>query len=277
MADDSIAAESAGADTGSVLVGTSGYSYQDWVGPVYPPDTPKQAFLVHYAREFSFTELNFSYYTQPRAATLERMIENTPEDFLFAIKAHRSLTHEIQEDSEAEIKRYREGIKPLLDSSRLAAVLLQFPFRFHYTPDRRRYLDRTCRSLEDLPLAVEFRNTEWFRESVCQAFRDRGITFVNVDAPKLPNLPEPSALVTSDTAYIRFHGRNRQQWWEGNATSRYDYLYSEEELSTWIDRIMAIVGKVKVLFIAFNNHFRGQAVTNARMLRSMLGKRIPVR
>ena len=95
---------------GSVVVGTSGYSYQDWVGPVYPPDTPKQAFLAHYSKEFSFTELNFSYYTQPRADTLERMIENTPEGFLFAIKAHKSLTHEIQEESETAVKRYREGI-----------------------------------------------------------------------------------------------------------------------------------------------------------------------
>lgn len=277
MAGDSIAGETIDAATGSVAVGTSGYSYQDWVGPVYPPDTPKQAFLAHYAKEFSFTELNFSYYTQPRAATLERMVENTPEDFLFAIKAHRSLTHEVQEHSEADIQRFRQGITPLLESSRLAAVLLQFPYSFHYTPDQRRYLDRTCRSLEDLPLAVEFRNTDWFRESVYRAFRDRGIAFVNVDTPDLPNLPEPTALVTSDMAYIRFHGRNREQWWGGDAASRYDYLYSEDELSTWIDRIMAIVGKVKVLFITFNNHFRGQAVTNARMLRTLLGKRIPVR
>jgi len=263
------------AETAQVRVGTSGYSYQDWVGPVYPPGTPKQDFLSHYAREFSFTELNFSYYSLPTASTTERMIQKTPKDFLFAVKAHKSITHE--PGAEQDVDRFREGIAPLADASRLAAVLLQFPYSFHYIREHRLYLDQVCRRMEALPLAVEFRNDEWHRDSVLEGFRERGITFVNVDAPALPRLPPATAAATADTAYIRLHGRNREQWWKGNATERYDYLYAEEELSEWIDRIMAIVGRAKVLLIAFNNHFRGQSFTNARMLRSLLGKRIPVR
>jgi uncharacterized protein YecE (DUF72 family) len=263
------------AEAAEVLVGTSGYSYQDWVGPVYPPGTPRRDFLSRYAEEFSFTELNFSYYSLPAASTLERMVEKTPESFLFAIKAHKSITHEPGTDE--DVDRFRAAVAPLAGAARLAAVLLQFPYSFHYTGERRVYLDRVCRRMEELPLAVEFRNDEWHRESVLQAFRERGIAFVNVDAPGLPRLPPPTAAATADTAYIRFHGRNREQWWKGDATSRYDYLYAPEELSEWIDRIMAVVGRAKVLLIAFNNHFRGQSFTNARMLRSLLGKRIPVR
>ncbi len=260
-----------------VLIGTSGYSYDDWIGPVYPAGTQKKDFLSIYASEFSMVELNFSYYTQPRASMLERMIQNTPDNFLFSIKGHKSLTHEINEDNRSEAAQFMQGIQPLVESSRLAAVLLQFPYRFHYTPDSRRYLNHICRLLEGLPLAVEFRNDEWFNESVYEAFKERSIALVNVDTPELPKLPKTTAEATSDMAYIRFHGRNRKQWWKGDRTSRYDYLYSEEELSGWIDRVMLLVRKTKLLLIAFNNHYRGQAVSNARMLKDLLKGKIPVR
>jgi uncharacterized protein YecE (DUF72 family) len=80
-----------------ILIGTSVYSYDDWVGPVYPPGSEKRDFLALYAREFPIVELNFSYYQQPSARTLERMVASTDAGFLFAVKAHRSMTHEIWE------------------------------------------------------------------------------------------------------------------------------------------------------------------------------------
>ena len=72
---------------------------------------------------------------------------STPPEFLFSIKAHRSLTHEPGEDLAAEVRRFREGIAPLAGSGRLAAVLFQFPYSFHYTPDSRRHLAGLCESL----------------------------------------------------------------------------------------------------------------------------------
>jgi uncharacterized protein YecE (DUF72 family) len=253
-----------------VLIGTSGYSYEDWVGPFYPRGLSKREYLRFYAAEFPVVELNFSYYTQPSASTLQRMIENTPEDFRFAIKAHQSLTHRRDEDLPKAIERFKEGIRPLVEAGRLAAILMQFPYSFHYDPECRRHLQRLCQSFADLPKAVEFRSGEWQRESVVRGLREVKAAFVNVDEPRLPKLPEPTELVSAELAYLRFHGRNAANWWKGDNVSRYDYLYSPEELSEWLPMIERMLAKARLLLVIFNNHSRGQAIQNARQLQGLL-------
>ncbi|MBN2737671.1 MAG: DUF72 domain-containing protein [Spirochaetales bacterium] len=254
-----------------ILILTSGYYYKDWVGPYYPENTPSNDYLKLYQRDFKAVELNFSYYTQPKADMLKRMVSGTGEDFLFSIKAHQSLTHEIDDagfQKNADV--YKMGIEPLVSAGRLAAVLFQFPYSYHYTDDNRRYLDCIHKSLKDLPLAFEFRNAQWITDSLIQGLTERGIAFVNVDEPDLNNLIKPSAYVTSNLGYIRFHGRNKENWWSGNNTSRYDYLYSEDELKPWVGKIIEMVQKVKILLIAFNNHYKGQAVKNALQLKKLI-------
>jgi len=257
-------------DKKRILIGTSGYSYEDWVGPFYPQGMQKRDFLGFYASEFPVVELNFSYYAQPSASTLERMLEKTPDGFRFAIKAHQSLTHKINEDFQKEVERYKEGIRPLAEAGRLAAVLFQFPYSFHYTPECRKHLQRLCDSFADLPKAVEFRGAEWQKESVYKGLRDVGAALVNVDEPRLPKLPKPTDVVSSDLAYLRFHGRNQANWWRGDNVSRYDYLYSGEELSEWLPMIERMLAKAQLLLVIFNNHSRGQAIQNARELQGML-------
>ena len=191
------------------------------------------------------------------------MMQQTPEDFLFSVKAHKSITHDRGPDSARHAEDFYHSLIPLKDENRLAAVLLQFPYSFHYTPRNRTYLSEILKPLEGLPLCVEFRNREWMLERVYEGFRKRGIAYVQTDQPELDNLPLPTATVTSDIGYIRFHGRNSENWWSGDNTSRYDYLYSRHELETWICRIEDIASKVKRLLIAFNNHHKGKAVQNA--------------
>jgi uncharacterized protein YecE (DUF72 family) len=256
-----------------ILIGTSGYSYEDWIGPVYPPGTDKRDFLSLYSRQFSVVELNFSYYQQPSARTLERMARSTADGFLFSVKAHKSMTHEIGESWEKDIAAFREGIRPLVDSKRLAAVLLQFPYSFAYAPETRSRLAGLCERLAGLPLAVEFRKSEWLRDSVFQGLRERGTALVSVDEPDLPKLLKPSTEVTAEFAYIRFHGRNAANWWTGDNATRYDYRYSEEELSEWVERIKAILEKARMLMIFFNNHRRGMAAQNAREMKALLEAR----
>jgi uncharacterized protein YecE (DUF72 family) len=257
-------------NTTRILIGTSGYSYDDWVGPVYPEGTAKGDFLSLYAREFPLVELNFSYYQQPAARTLARMVEATPEGFLFTLKAHRSMTHEIADTWEKDIAVFRQGISPLVDAGRLAAILLQFPYSFAYTPESRKRLGELCARLEGLPLAVEFRKSDWLKEQVFDGLRDRGVALVSVDEPDLPRLLRPASTVTADFSYVRFHGRNAANWWTGDNASRYDYLYKTEELAEWVDRIKAIIARARLLMIFFNNHRRGMAVQNARQFRELL-------
>ncbi|MBN2351962.1 MAG: DUF72 domain-containing protein [Spirochaetales bacterium] len=253
-----------------IFVGTSGYSYADWVGPFYPAGTAEKDFLGFYASQFSFVELNFSYYSMPSPPLIDRLAEKTGSDFVFAVKAHRSLTHEVTDGFERDLGAFREGVKPLAERGKLAAVLVQFPYSFHYNDQNRRRLDRLTRGLSGLPAAVEFRNAEWAQERVIEGLRERGAAFVNVDQPELPKLLKPGSLVTADHGYIRFHGRNKKNWWTGDNVSRYDYLYGEEELTGWIERIRSMLSLVRVLLITFNNHARGQAVQNARRLKELL-------
>ena len=147
-----------------ILIGTSGYYYQDWVGPFYPSGTGKEHFLSFYSRHFPFCELNFSYYQMPARGKLLAMINQTPPGFQFAIKAHKSITHERGPGSMEQAEEFFHAVRPMQDEKRLAAVLLQFPYSFHYSPENRRYLAEILKPLEGLPLCVEFRNREWMLE-----------------------------------------------------------------------------------------------------------------
>jgi uncharacterized protein YecE (DUF72 family) len=253
-----------------ILVGTSGYSYDDWIGPFYPPGTTRGDFLSLYAREFPVVELNFSYYQQPSPRMLERMVAGTPPGFTFALKAHRSMTHEIAESWEKDIDTFRGGIKPLVDAGRLTAVLLQFPHSFKYTPESRSRLAALCARLEGLPLAVEFRTSEWLKDQVLDGLAQRGVSIVSVDEPDLPRLLPPSTRTTGGLGYVRFHGRNKAQWWTGDNASRYNYLYNKDELGEWVQRVKQILEGVPLLLLFFNNHWRGNAAQNARVMRQLL-------
>ena len=255
---------------GSVYIGTSGYSYSDWVGPVYPVGTDRSQFLRKYSFMFPVVELNFSYYRQPDSALLERMADTTSDSFRFSIKGHKSITHIISDEWKSESKRFKEGVAALADRNRLASILLQFPFSFHYTEQNRVYLARLCDSLSPLPISVEFRNVEWHSERVIAAMRARNIGYAATDYPDLDGLPPAIAEATSDVGYIRFHGRNRENWWTGDNASRYDYLYSDDEIDEWIERIRRIASQTRTLIAVFNNHWRGQAVQNAVMLTDRL-------
>ena len=257
----------------SIYIGTSGYSYADWVGPFYPEGTKTSDFLKLYSAHFRMVELNFSYYRQPEASMLVRMVETTPDGFLFTIKAHKTVTHEVSADWQRDVATFRRGIVPLEESKRLCGVLMQFPYSFHYSPDNRRYLDAVCGEMGDIPLIVEFRNSEWQREQVYAGLRRRHIATAVADYPHIAKLPAADAVTTSDLGYVRFHGRNEENWWKGNNASRYDYLYSDSELDEWIGKIDQMSRNSHVLVLVFNNHWRGQAVNNADQLALLLQKR----
>ncbi len=256
-----------------IRFGTSGYSYKDWEGVLYPAGTPQSEYLHLYAQEFDIAELNFSYYKMPDAALSHRMAASTGNDFLFSIKGHQSLTHEGTPAAvNGTAATFLRGIAPIVDAGKLGVVLLQFPFSFHYTAENRTYVHTLCSLFGKLPLALEFRNRHWQRASVYDGLRERNITLVNVDEPNLPGLPEPTNLVTADTGYVRFHGRNKENWWKGDNVTRYDYCYSEAQLQEWVPRIQAMALQAAVILVVFNNHSKGQAVQNVRRIRELMGK-----
>ncbi|WP_455382212.1 DUF72 domain-containing protein [Salinispira pacifica] len=254
----------------SVLVATSGYSYKDWIGPVYPPGLRQPDFLAWYAERLPFVELDFSYYTMPNPRTLEAMVARTPDSFGFTLKAHRSMTHEREADPAEVVRTFLDRIAPFVESGRLLGLLLQFPFRFHYTTENRRYLAALCEGLSPHRLFVEFRNRDWHHDRVYDYMRERSLNLVLTDLPRLRELPDFEPVVTGPASYVRLHGRNRAEWWSGDNASRYNYRYSPEEVAELAAVIRAAAEKATLMLVAFNNHFGGNAFHNAVELEVLL-------
>ncbi|MFN8474894.1 MAG: DUF72 domain-containing protein [Anaerolineae bacterium] len=192
-----------------IYIGTSGYSYDDWVGPIYPEDIKKTDWLNYYAEHlFHTTEINFTYYRMPTARTLQGMERKTPPSFLFTIKAPQEITH--QRDKPEAFDQFTSALYPLLESNKLGCVLAQFPTSFHNTPENQDYLRELRPRLSDLPTVVEFRNREWITDEVEALLRECKLGFCAVDQPQFKTLVPPVAWVTGPIAYVRFHGRNYQ-------------------------------------------------------------------
>jgi uncharacterized protein YecE (DUF72 family) len=260
-----------------LLVGTSGYSYTEWVDAgFYPSGTKSGAMLPLYARHFPITELNFTWYQMPKGHVLERMHRQAPAGFRFAAKLTRTLTHEIDPDQWRGLAaQYRDGIAPLLQARKLVAVLLQFPPSFVRAPQSRRYLAALLDELNGLPLAVEFRHASWATDRVFAELERRRTTLVTVDEPELPGLFPGLDVVTNPALfYIRFHGRNAKGWRSGNMQKQFDYDYGDDELRQWTDgRIARMAHRANNGVIFFNNHVRAQAPRNAVKLINLLIER----
>jgi len=254
-----------------ILVGTSGYSYDDWRGPYYPLQLKKSDMLEYYAREFRYTEVNSTYYALPSQQAVARLAERTPPEFVFTVKAFKSLTHERQGGVAVDAGKFRFSIEPLVESSKLGAVLLQFPYSFKCCQENRGYLTRLRELLNGLPVAVEFRHASWEQSAVWEFLKDLGVAYVAVDEPHLRGLVGNSAELTTTFGYVRFHGRNAGNWWQHEqAYERYDYLYQEPELQEWIPRINNLARGADRIFVTFNNHYKGQSIINARMMQRLL-------
>ena len=260
-----------------LLVGTSGYSYAEWTDAgFYPPATKSGAMLPLYAQHFPITELNFTWYQMPKVHMLERMHRQAPAGFRFAAKLTRTLTHEIDPDQwRGQATQYRDGIAPLLQACKLAAVLLQFPPSFVRAPQSRHYLAALLDELDGLPLAVEFRHASWATDRVFAGLERHRTTLVTVDEPELPGLfPRLDVVTNPDLFYIRFHGRNAKGWRSGNMQKQFDYDYGEDELRRWTDdRIAKMARHANNGVIFFNNHVRAQAPRNAVRLINLLIQR----
>lgn len=254
----------------TILIGTSGFSYQDWVGSVYPADLPRREWLAFYSREFPTCELNFTYYRIPTAATLQGLAEKVPPGFLFSVKAYQGITHE-REEPQQQIKQFTEALTPLIAEGKFSCVLLQFPYSFHASRANLDYLQRVREWFGELPCVVEFRSRDWINEHTFATLRSLNLGFCCVDQPRFENLIPPIAVATAPIAYVRFHGRNREKWWQHEESwERYDYAYSDEELSEWVPKIRQLDAEASLTLVYMNNHWQGQAVGTARQLRTLL-------
>jgi len=253
-----------------LYLGTSGFSYDDWVGSFYPAGMPKREWLTYYAREFDTCEINSTYYALPKPSSLRAMAEKTGDGFLFSIKANQEMTHK-QEDNALVFKAFCDVLESIIAAGKLGCIVAQFPYSFGFYRRNCDYLGLLRERLGELPVVIEFRNARWLRKEVFDWLRQHGLGFCCVDEPRLPNLLPPLAEATNKIGYVRFHGRNSAKWWQHeHAYERYDYSYTPEELSEWLPRIQELDSVTEKTFVFANNHWRGQSISTIRQLRVML-------
>ncbi len=259
-----------------IYVGTCGYAYDDWLGGFYPATTRKSEMLSYYAGCFRAVEIDASFYGVLASATLARMDRATPPDFRFCFKAPRSLSHESERSASrvsTDAQAFVESVGPIARAGKLGCVLLQFPGSFRHSDSAVNYVRAVASSLQPLPLVVEFRNRAWQTPETHRLLCELDVGWCNVDMPEHKTLLHPGSDVTCGVGYVRFHGRNAANWWTGTNTTRYDYLYSAQELVPWTDRVAEIEDSAQTTFAFFNNHARGNAAHNAQAFVEMLRER----
>jgi uncharacterized protein YecE (DUF72 family) len=188
-----------------------------------------------------------------------------PSDFRFTAKLWQGFTHEGMARGQDETA-FRQAMAPLEEAGKLGALLRQFPYRFHHTPENRAY-----------PLVLEIRHRSWDRPQVYDFLRELGIGVCNIDQPQVSYSIGLTRVVTSPIGYLRLHGRNAAAWFaeDSRRDRRYDYRYTDEELDELIDVAQVIAQWARDTYLITNNHFRGQAALNALELRYHL-RREPI-
>jgi uncharacterized protein YecE (DUF72 family) len=274
-----------------IRIGTAGWSYKDWEGVFYPPEVQRKKVhaLEYLAHFFDVVEINTSFYghIRPELARLwVRKVAWNP-NFVFTAKLHRSFTHSpmavMEPTSAASIRptdedeaAAREGLDAIAGEGKLGALLIQFPVSFKNTSLNREYLERLLRQFIEYPRVVEVRHDSWDNADTLALFARQHVAFCNIDQPTLGRSLAPTEHVTAPLGYVRLHGRNYKDWFNSDdRNDRYNYLYSEDELGGWKDKIESVAERAETTYVITNNHFQGRAGVNALELKSMLsGQRV---
>lgn len=263
--------------------------------------------LAYYTSRFPVVEVDATYYFPPTPELAQTWVERTPDGFTFDIKAwslltgHPTFPHSLWEDLHADVKpefrdrrnlyskhlpaavleecwsRFRHALKPLHESGRLGAVLLQWPDWFTPKPQSRYEILRAVEALDPYPCLVEFRNARWLSGEECDEtlsfLESYDLTFVCVDEPQgFPSSVPPVVAATSPLGVIRFHGHNNETWEKRGITAaeRFRYHYADAELRPWVARIQRLAASADEVHVLFNNCYQDYAVDNAATMARML-------
>jgi len=294
----------------SILVGTASWTDKTLIacGRFYPPQAKTaEARLRHYATQFPMVEVDSSYYAMPSVASAANWAARTPEDFVFSVKAfrlftghqtalavmHRDLQQSLArqgqplvyyQDVPGELRdelwrRFRQTLAPLQVAGKLASVHFQFAPWVQRNRRGRLHVEECVERMAGHQLAVEFRHESWFGHEVAAStlrwLRSLGVVHVVVDGPLgFSNSVPPVWEATHPAlAILRLHGRNAASWNIRGAlasSSRFDYVYREDELRDLVPRIESLAERVDRLLVVFNTNNEDQGQRNGRALMALL-------
>ena len=245
-------------------IGCSGWNYKHWRGNFYPTALPLREWFGEYARVFDTVEINNTFYRLPESSTFELWREKAPDDFLYAIKASRFITH---------LKRLGEPEEPVTRlferacqlRAHLGPVLYQLPSNFRCDlkrlDDFLALLPRTLGEINGTPAdheirhVFEFRHPSWYGEETQAVLRAHGVVMCLHDKAGSAVF-EP---IDTPFLYVRFHGPG----------GRYFGRYDRPRLQHWASRLAEQWRAGRDVFAYFNNDPEGMAVINAQELRAL--------
>jgi len=270
-----------------IRVGPAGWSYPDWEGIVYPRKKPRGFHpLRHLARYFDVVEINSSFYGTPSARNAEHWLELVADRprFRFTAKLQGVFTHERLPDDErarhAAVRAFHEGLQPLADAQRLAALLVQLPRTFRRDPEGEARLRFIAEAFGGWPLVLELRHRSWFAPGSLSELGALGYTLAGIDLPAEADRPSEADLLgvgeriaPRALAYLRLHGRNAAAWFDPRAgrDQKYDYLYAPDEVRELVRTTQRLAAGADETYVITNNHFSGKAIANALEILAGLG------
>lgn len=242
-----------------IFLGTSGWSYKDWIGPFY---TEKDKSMLNaYSKVFKTVEIDSTFYRYPSKGTVMGWAKYSPEGFIYTAKLPKLITHEkkldLDEGLEEDLQKFIELLEPLYLGGKLGCILIQLPPKLDYKPKEMEDFFKILPTY--IKFAVEFRDPSWMREETWALLEKYHVAYTIVDEPLLP----PEIHITSNIAYFRWHGHGTRPW--------YNYRYRHEELEPWTPKVKEVAEKVEKVYGYFNNHYHGYAVENCLQVLEMLG------
>lgn len=267
-----------------INIGLTGWGDHD---TLYEDLARKSDKLKTYSSHFPIVELDASYYAIQPERNIKKWINETPERFQFVVKIHQALTLHADFRDFSEIRQelfdaFKEMLAPLQESQKLAMVLVQFPPWFDCSSQNIKYILYVKQQLQDYPMCVEFRHQSWFndqfKEETLSFLTEHQIIHAVVDEPQVKDASIPLVnRITSDIAFVRYHGRNVHGWTKKDMTDqewrdvRYLYNYNKTELLDLAQKVKILEQKAKKVYVVFNNNSGGHAAQNAKTYQNILG------
>lgn len=245
----------------AVQIATSGWNYKHWRQLFYPPDVPVKNWLKYYAQHFDSAEVNYSFYRLPQSSTYEKWISEVPDNFVFALKCSRLITHAKRLTNLGDLwENFLRNATSL--EGNLGPILFQLPEKFECDHERLKeflpYARSISASAADTRMTIEFRHDSWFRSSIYKLLEKHNVALCIADSAQFPRSNE----ITADFSYMRFHGPKRL----------FASSYTAAQLAQEARRIASITDKGVDVYVYFNNDGFGYAVENAKSLQRLCTK-----
>src|SRR5580698_3983636 len=214
----------------TIRIGTSGFSYKEWLGSFYPEKLPGPKMLAHYAQRLPAVEINYTFRAMPRREMLEKWAVQTPQPFRFALKAPQRITHFAKlKEVDHLVAHFAEVASSM--GARLGPSLFQLPPNFKRDiPLLRDFLAMLHGRLRP---AFEFRDKSWFDDSVLQTLREGGAALCIAESESIASPIER----TAPFVYLRLRNQD----------------YDAAGLKLWADRILAMAAECEEIYIFFKH------------------------